>query len=195
MGTDIQIAGSMITMTMKHLEAGYSKAGYQAVLEALSHQDREVLLTTNPGQMVPFETFSRLLGAILSTLGRSNQEINFDIGRRVFHESFSTTYKVFLQFAPSIVFRLSVSAAWKKCCTHGELKVFEHDDKSTIIRLLDFSYRDPEFCGQRLRGGFVAIAEIMGYKAVRSAHTACVVKGDKFCEWQVHHDATGMRER
>jgi hypothetical protein len=52
------------------------------------------------------------------------------------------------------------------------------------MSLTDFPYRNPDYCGQRLRGWFQATLELSWCEITRSSHTACTSTGSPYCEWR-----------
>ncbi len=183
MESGVTVKGSGIAPTMKYVREQYGDDVAERVFAALPPDVRQALRSPLASRWYPVEHVGELLEALRAHIDGNDPEILFAISRESAKNAFSMIYRVFFKLGSPAFIIGRVSSVWHTLCSKGELNVVEKDDKRIVVRLTDFPYDNPDYCGVRLRGWFHAALEVSGCDITRSEHTTCACKGAPHCEW------------
>ena len=181
----VTVKGSGLGNTQKYIREKYGQAVLDKVYAAMAEPARTEVAKSLATAWYPVEHIADFIRAIKSVIGPNDQDINFKISNESAKYTFSLIYKVFFKLGSPQFIMGKVSSVWSTLCSGGKLEITDKSDKHLVLRLSDFAYRDPEYCGQRLRGWFQAPLELSGCQIVENRHTACASKGASYCEWRI----------
>jgi len=183
MASDVTVKGSTLLYTIKWIKKNHDVQTFEQILAALPEETRKHVQGALVGAMFPVTDLCLFLEAIKKVIAPNDPEINYRIGHASFNDAFSIVYKVFLKFgSPEFVLE-KATLLWKNFSASGTLSCPELAPGRAVLRMVDFPYHHPEFCQQRLRGGFQAVIELCGVKIKESRHPTCCLRGDPYCEW------------
>jgi hypothetical protein len=185
MQSGVKIKGSALGNTFKYLKEKHGIEVHDKVVQGIPEQVRKDIVAALPSSWYPVEYVGDLCASIRAVLGPSDPEINFKISRESAKATFNLVYKVFFKLGSPQYIIGKVAAVWSTLADKGSLTIHEKGDKYLVLRLLDFPYRNPEYCAQRLRGWFHAPLELSGCMITESRHTVCTSQGGPYCEWKI----------
>lgn len=182
MDSGVTVKGSGIAPTMKYIREHHGDDAAERIFAALPPDVRQALRSPLASRWYPVEYVGELMKAIQAHMG-SDDDTLFAISRDSAKSAFSMIYKVFFKLGSPAFIIGRVSSVWGMLCSAGHLSVPEKDNKRLLIRLTGFPYRNPAYCGIRLRGWFHAALEVSGCDITRGEHTMCACNGAPHCEW------------
>jgi hypothetical protein len=182
--SDINVKGSGFAYTLEYIQSAYGEAAAAQVLARLSEPSRQTITFALASGWYPVELVGELMAAIRAELERNDPKIIVTVSRESAKATFNRVYKLFFKLgSPAFIVR-RVASVWSTIVSAGSLAVVEHGDRHLVVRLTDFAYQNPDYCGQRLLGWFCAPLELSGCELVEAEHTACTAHGAPHCEWR-----------
>lgn len=134
-------------------------------------------------QWYPYEAFSSLLRAIDRRYGQGDLRHGVTVGEFAAAHDISGVFKFALNvFNPQVLLGRA-NIVWSRYCDTGKLVPTIAEPKQFGQRLEGFPGIDEAHC-QVLIGFIRKFGELIEAKDARVEHTACVHRGNAWCEWQ-----------
>jgi hypothetical protein len=180
----VKIKGSGFAPTLEHIQTVYGEARLEQVLARLPGDGRQTLLNALASGWYPVELVGEFMAAIHAELSSEDPQIIRHISRESAKATFGRIYRLFIKMGtPGFIIR-RVASVWRTIVSTGTLAVVDQGDHHLVVRLTEFPYRNPDYCGERLTGWFCAPLELSGCEIIEAEHTACTSRGDPHCEWR-----------
>ncbi len=185
MTSGISVKSSGLVNTCKYINKTYGDDVMEDIFSRMPEESSKALRNVMATTMTPIEYTGELVNAIKEVLGKEGADINFKIANESAKGAFSMIYKIYFKLGDPQVIIKKAANAWSSLISKGRLEIIEQGNKHLKARLIDFSYDNTEYCGQRLRGWMQAPLELSGCRITENIHTACRSKGDPYCEWKI----------
>ena len=184
METQVKVKGSGIGYTKEYIVKKYGKETMDRIMSFLPEDAAATVQNAIPSAWYPIEHMGHLTDGIKRVVGAKERYAVFEISRESAKTTFSTLYKIFFKLGNPSFIMDRVASVWRNMASEGDLSVVERGDKFVVVRLSNFPYRHPDYCGHRLRGWFHAVLELSGCEITKSKHTKCTSNNDSHCEWR-----------
>jgi hypothetical protein len=182
--SEVKVKGSGFEYTKKYIVDRYGRETFDRILSQMPAEAARAVDHSIPSSWYPVQYAGDLANGIKRVLGGSQKHPIFEISKEGAKATFSLIYKMFFRLGSPGFILDRVTSVWKNMSTAGELSVVERGDKFVVVRLKNFPYKNPDYCGERLRGWFHATLELSGCDMVKSVHTRCTSNGSDCCEWR-----------
>ena len=179
-----QVKGTAVESSLRYVRERFGEAALARVIEALLPDDRAafgqgVLASSWYGM----DRFLRFMQEAEKQLRAQEPDVVRRMGRASCDYGITTVYKIFFKMG-SPEFIISRGArVFSSYYDTGELRVVESGPGRAVAELLGFEGGAPQFC-DRIFGWMQRTLELSGAKGLRSAHSACVHRGDAVCRFE-----------
>jgi hypothetical protein len=177
----VRVKGSGFGPTKNYIAKAFGAQRLESVMMRLPEKTREEFRNPLASCWYPVEYVGDLLTAIKAEFA-GEKDIIYRISLESGKGSFSLAYRLFIKLGtPSFIIG-KASNVWSTACDSGKLEVVESREKEIVVRLTGFGYKNPDYCGERLRGWFQAPLELSGCRNVTGEHITCTSRGGACCE-------------
>ena len=179
-----QVKGTAVQSSQRYLRERFGEAPLARVVEALPEGDRAKL-----GQGVlasswyPMDTFLRLMLEAERQFGAQEPAVVRNMGRASCDYGLTTVYKIFFKVGSPEFIISRAARVFSSYYDTGELRIAESGPGRAVAELVGFEGGAPQFC-ERIFGWMQRTLELAGAKNLRSAHSACVHRGDPVCRFE-----------
>ena len=181
--------GSTLRATLDFVESVSGAPGVQAVLSALSEDDRRVVRAAAPTDDVPFALWRRLSDATAAAIGAAVPDWPERAGAHAIEKFGLKLYAGILRKQSPLEFVNQSVSLFQLYYHPGDMVVVEQEGAGerggrVVLRLVGFDAECDTFCRRQTGGVTLALIAAGGEKA-RTRHVRCTLHGDAFCEWEL----------
>ena len=181
---DATTKGTILRSLLKFIEKDLSATQRAAAIAALPAGDQQLLSQKSilPSEKVSEFTLNRLTTEAAKAKGEPLQSFGRRAGRAELADAVGIYRFLTIVLTPTALLH-KASTLWSTIHSHGRLLVENETSGAARVRLTDFPSEEAH-CA-RLSGWFEGAGEMTGAKNASVTHNACIVRGDRDCEWQL----------
>jgi hypothetical protein len=179
-----QVKGTAVQSSLRYVSERFGEDALTRVIEALPEDDRAafghgVLASSWYGM----DAFLRFMQEAENQLRAQEPDVVRKMGRASCEYGVTGIYKIFFRIgSPEFV----ISRAARVFASYydtGELEVVQTGPGLAVVEVRSLEGGAPQFC-ERIYGWMQRTLEMSGAKGLRTAHSACVHRGDPACRFE-----------
>jgi hypothetical protein len=179
-----KVKGTAVQSSLRYVRERFGEDPLARVIEALPEGDRAAfghgVLASSWYEM---DAFLRFMQEAERQLRTQEPDVVRKMGRASCEYGVTGVYKIFFKVgSPEFV----ISRATRVFTSYydtGELKIVESGPGRAVVELTGLEGGAPQFC-ERIYGWMQRTLEMAGARNLRSAHSACVHRGDPACRFE-----------
>ena len=129
------------------------------------------------------DAFLHFMQEAESQLRSQEPDVVLRMGRASCEYGVTGVYKIFFKIGSPEFLVSRGTHVFGSYYDTGELRVIEASSGRAVVELTAFEGGAPQFC-ERLYGWMQCTLELAGARNLRSAHSACVHRGDTVCRFE-----------
>jgi hypothetical protein len=176
--------GSTISSTLAYLREVGGDEIRSRILERLDRGMRDVVMSAQPTDELPFALTAALWAAADAELGATDSEWIEKSGAYSIQSTGVQLYSGILRKSSPLEFLTQGISLFRLYYHPGDMQVVEQEDTRAVLRLVGFDHGTPLFC-RRQTGGLHRALALAGGESPRVRHVRCSIEGDAFCEWEM----------
>ncbi len=171
--------GIGFTNVRKFTTARFGEAGWTAVVDALSKEDRDELQAVIPMGWYSLSLYARLIHALAKVHGGGDLAFIKELGRFEAEQDLTTIHRVFLRFTNPAFIVEKTSEYWRRFHDTGTWNV-TRDDHGVSAVLDGWGVVDAALC-REVVAYLTRVLELVGAKNVVVEHPKCRGRADPQC--------------
>lgn len=180
--------GTAVQSSLRYVRERFGEGSLARVLEALPEDDRQALgHGILASSWYGMDAFLRFMQEVERQLGAQEPDVVRKMGRASCDYGVTGVYKIFFKVGSPEFIISRAARVFSSYYDTGELKVVEGGAGRAVVELTALQGGAPQFC-ERIFGWMQRTLELAGAKALRSAHSACVHRGDPVCRFEGNWD-------
>ena len=183
-----RVKGTAVLASLRYVRERFGDDALARVIEALPDADRAAFghgaLASSWYEM---DAFLHFMQEAERQLGAQEPDVVRRMGRASCDYGVTTVYKIFFKVGSPEFIITRATRVFSNYYDTGELRIVESDPRRVVGELAGFEGGGPQFC-DRIFGWMQRTLELAGAKNLRSAHSACVHRGDPVCRFEGRWD-------
>lgn len=179
-----KVKGTAVQSSLRYVRERFGEDALARVIEALPDGDRNVLgHGVLASSWYATEALLRFMQEAERQLRAEEPDVVRRMGRASCDYGLSGVYKIFFKVGSPEFIISRAARVFSSYYDTGELRMAESGPGRAIAELVGFEGGAPQFC-ERIFGWMQRTLELAGAKNLRSAHSACVHRGDPVCRFE-----------
>ena len=179
-----QVKGTAVQSSLRYVRERFGEDSLARVIEALPETDRKafghgVLASSWYGM----DAFLRFMQEAERQLRAQEPDVIRRMGRASCEYGVTGVYKIFFKVGSPEFIISRAARVFSSYYDSGELRIAESGTKRVVAELAGLEGGATQFC-ERIYGWMQRTLELAGAKNLRSAHSACVHRGDPVCRFE-----------
>lgn len=179
-----QVKGTAVQASLRYVRERFGDDALARVVEALPEADRAAF---GHGALASswygMDGFLRFMQEAEKQLHAQEPDVVRRMGRASCDYGLTTVYKIFFKVGSPEFIISRAAHVFSSYYDTGELRIVESGPGRAVAELAGFEGGAPQFC-DRIFGWMQRTLELAGAKGLRSAHSACVHRGDPVCRFE-----------
>jgi hypothetical protein len=178
-----QVKGTAVQSSLRYVRERFGEGPLARVLEALPEGDRQALgHGILASSWYGMDAFLRFMQEVERQLGAQEPDVVRKMGRASCDYGVTGVYKIFFKVGSPEFIISRAARVFSSYYDTGELRIVESAPRQVAAELAGLQGGAPQFC-ERIFGWVQRTRELAGAKGLRSAHSACVHRGDPVCRF------------
>ena len=179
-----KVKGTAVQSSLRYVRERFGEDALVRVIEALPDGDRNVLgHGVLASSWYTTEALLRFMQEAERQLRAQEPDVVRRMGRASCDYGLSGVYKIFFKVGSPEFIISRAARVFSSYYDTGELRMAESGHGRAVAELVGFEGGAPQFC-ERIFGWMQRTLELAGAKNLRSAHSACVHRGDPVCRFE-----------
>jgi len=183
-----QVKGTAVLASLRYVRERFGDGALARVIEALPDADRAAF---GHGALASswygMDGLLRFMQEAEKQLRTQEPDVVRQMGRASCDYGVTTVYKIFFKVGSPEFIITRATRVFSNYYDTGELRIVESGPRRVVGELAGFEGGAPQFC-DRIFGWMQRTLELAGAKNLRSAHSACVHRGDPVCRFEGRWD-------
>ena len=180
----VSVKGTAVQSSLRYVHERFGEDALGRVIEALPEADRKALgHGVLASSWYRTDALLRFMQEAERQLGAQEPDVVRRMGRASCDYGLSGVYKIFFKVGSPEFIISRAARVFSSYYDTGELRMAESSHGRAVAELVGFEGGAPQFC-ERIFGWMQRTLELAGAKNLRSAHSACVHRGDPVCRFE-----------
>ena len=179
-----QVKGTAVQSSMRYVKERFGENALARVIERLPEGDRG---SFGHGALSSawygMDAFLRFMQEAEKQLHAQEPDLVRRMGRASCEYGVTGIYKIFFKVGSPEFIISKAARVFGSYYDTGELKIAQSGPGLAVAELVGFEGGAPQFC-ERIYGWMQRTLEMSGAKGLRTAHSACVHRGDPACRFE-----------
>ncbi len=183
-----KIRGFAIRGALKYIKQSQYEGGIAAILAQLSGDTAPIFETKiRYADWYPYSAYDELLGLIDSSLGDGDLAVMDDLGGFAASHEGKTPFEFLAAMVSVEMLLKSATPLWRLYCDTGKFEAQVSEPGRGVATLRGFPGVSIGHC-HMLRGWIAAMGRAAGAQSGEVVKSACVHRGDEYCEYRYRVD-------
>lgn len=179
-----QVKGTAVQSSLRYVRERFGEGPFARVIEALPEGDRAAFgHGVLASSWYAMDALLRFMQEAERQLGAQEPDVVRRMGRASCDYGVTGVYKIFFKVGSPEFIIARAARVFASYYDTGALKVVESGAGRAVVELTGLEGGAPQFC-ERIYGWMQRTLELAGAKNLRSAHSACVHRGDATCRFE-----------